>query len=364
MSTRKGYLKNVGVVAGATVLFCLVISCNGCGGKETKRITGGGSSFVNPIMQKWSASFKESNGTEIDYKKSGSGDGIKQMTSRTLDFGCTDVPMSEEQTKTAEKEGGDVIHVPVAMGAVAIIYNVPGIDKPLILDGKTLADIYRMAIKSWNDPAIESLNPELRGKLPKIPIILVFRAEASGTTKIFTEYLGKSNPEFKKEIPPSSEPKWKEGGTGQNGNDGIAGFVKNNAGTIGYVELYYAQKGDISFAKIRNRKGVVIGPDEDGVVGAAAETAMVTPPKEPPYTLHELTFSMTDIDGDRAYPICGLTYAVLYAKQPQSKGKKIVEFLKWAASDGQKFAKDLGYAPLPDDLVKKVKARLDQVKFE
>lgn len=365
MSRRKNSLVIVRGLAGAFFVACVVIGSNGCGGgnKETKRITGGGSSFVNPIMQKWSDSFRESNGTEIEYKSSGSGDGIKQMIARTQDFGCTDVPMSEQQTKDAQKEGGNVIHVPVAMGAVAIIYNVPGITEQLVLDGKTLADIYRMAITFWNDPEIAKLNPKLRDKLPNERIILVFRSEASGTTKIFTEFLAKSSPEFKQEIPPSSEPKWKQGGTGQNGNAGIAGFVKNNPGTIGYVELYYAKDG-FTFAKLRNRKGVELGPDQVGVVAAAAESAMNTPPKELPYTLHELTFSMTDIDNEKAYPICGLTYAVFYAKQPQNKGKKIVEFLKWAVSDGQKFAENLGYAPLPDALATKAKERLGQVEFQ
>lgn len=348
------------------MLVAAIFAVSGCGNRNDGaiRINGGGSSFVNPIMQKWSASFKESNGAEIDYKKSGSGDGVKQMTAKTLDFGCTDVPMTKEQTDVAKKDGGDVIHVPVAMGAVAIIYKVPGIDKPLVLDGKTLADIYLAKVKNWNDQAIVDLNPELKDKLPNLPIILVVRAESSGTTKIFTEFLSKSNSEFKEKIGAKSEPNWGRAGTGQNGNDGVAGFVEKNDGAIGYVELYYAQMGKIAFATIRNRKGKLIAPNSEGGVAAAAETAMSTPPKEEPYSLHELTFSLTDIDADQAYPICGVTYAVLYAKQPEKKGKKIAEFLKWATTDGQKFAKELGYAPLPSELAKKCHSRLDQLKFE
>jgi len=343
----------------------LVFAGFGCGGKnDAVRINAGGSSFVNPIMEKWSASFKESNGAEINYTKSGSTDGIKQMSVKTKDFGCTDVPMTKEETDAAKKEGGDVIHIPVAMGAVAVIYNIPGIDKQLILDGKTLADIYLSKINSWNDQAIADLNPELKGKLPSIPIILVVRAEGSGTTKIFTEFLSKSNSEFKEKIGAKSSPKWGKAGLEQQGNDGIAGFVEKNAGAIGYVELYYATKFKISFARILNRKGKALAPDDEGAVAAAAEAAMNAPPKEEPYSLHELTFSMTDIDADSAYPICGITYAVLYAKQPEKKGKTIAQFLKWATTDGQQFAKGLGYAPLPAELAKKCHARLDQLKFE
>jgi len=327
-------------------------------------ITGGGSTFVNPIMQKWSAVFHEKTAVKIDYKKTGSTDGIKQMTTRTIHFGCTDVPMSKEETETAGAQGGEVIHVPVAMGAIAIVYNLPGIDKQLILDGKTLADIYLLNVKSWNDPKIAELNPELKGNLPDLPIVTVYRAESSGTTKTFTEYLAKTHGEFKEQIGASSNPKWRKGGTGQNGNDGIAGFVKENAGTIGYVELYFANKGNLQFAKIRNRKNNAVSPDDDGAVATAALAAMESPPANEPYSLHQLTFSMTDIDGAKAYPICGVTYAVLYTKQSAPKGQKLVQFLKWAASDGQKYATELSYAPLPEALTKKVEARLDQVKFE
>ena len=339
---------------------------SGCGSKDVKRINGGGATFVHPIMEKWSAVYKEAKGVEIDYKKSGSGNGIQQMTSKTFDFGCTDAPMNKEQTETAQKEGGEVIHVPVTMGAVVLIYNLPGLEQQLILDGKTIADIYLGNVKTWDDPAIGELNPELKGKLPKTPIIPVYRAESSGTTKIFTEYLSKSNEQFAKQIGASTEPKWPQVGIGQNGNDGIAGHIKRdgNVGCIGYVEIYHAHKNDIKFAKIRNRKGVPISADAEGVVAAAAEAAMATPPAKEPYTLHELTFSLTDTDSDHAYPICGMSYAVLYKKQPANKGKAIVEFLKWATTDGQQYAKDLGYAPLPEDLRKKIHARLDQVQFE
>ena len=345
----------------------LLLNC-GCS-KDVKRIQSGGSTFVDPIMQKWSAVYRESKGIEIDYKKSGSGNGIQQMTAKTLDFGCTDAPMNREQTETAQQEGGEVVHIPVTMGAVVMIYNLPGVEEQLILDGNTIAQIYRGQagkVTTWDNEEIAKLNPKLKGKLPKLPIVPVYRAEASGTTNIFTEFLSKSNQKFADEIGVSQSPKWPKVGTGQNGNDGISGFVKNpeNVGSIGYVEIYYAQKNGIKFARIMNRKGMAISADDEGVVAASAEAAMVKPAEKEPYTLHELTFSLTDTDSDKAYPICGISYAVLYKKQPENKGKKIVEFLKWAASDGQKYSKDLGYAPLPEVLIKKILTRLDQVQYE
>jgi len=354
----------IGFVKACALL--LAISCCGCS-KGPKRINGGGATFVDPIMQKWSAVYKDEKGLEIDYKKSGSGNGIQQMTARTLDFGCTDAPMSKEQTEAAGKEGGEVIHLPVVMGAVVVVYNLPSIDKQLVLDGKTLADIYLGNIKTWDHEAIVALNKDLKGKLPSIAIVPVYRAESSGTTKIFTEYLAKVSEAFKNSsVGVSTEPKWPQIGTGQQGNDGIAGFVGNtaNVGSIGYVEIYYAQKNNIKFAKLKNKKGNEISANEDGVVAAAAEAGMATAPTKEPYTLHELTYSLTDTDGDKAYPICGISYAILYKKQPKDKGKIIVDFLKWATTDGQKYSNDLGYAPLPDELRKKIHARLDQVQLD
>ena len=345
------------------ILAAIAVGClTGCG-KDVKRINGGGATFVDPIMQKWSSVYKEQKGIEIDYKKSGSGNGIQQMIAKTLDFGCTDAPMNKEQLETAKKEGGDVIHIPMTIGAVAIAYNLPeASQKQLILTGKVLADIYRGVIKKWNHPDIAALNKDVG--LPEKDIVPVYRSESSGTTKIFTEYLSKSSDEFKTEIGSSTEPKWPKIGLGQNGSDGIAGFVKNNAYAIGYVEIFYAQKNEIPFAKVRNRNGIDISPDTEGSVSAAAAAVLDTTPDKEPYTLHELTFSLTDTAGSEAYPICGISYAVFFKKLPEAKGKKLIEFLKWATSDGQKFAKDLGYAPLPDGLIKKIHARLEQVQYE
>jgi phosphate transport system substrate-binding protein len=314
-------------------------------------------------MQKWSDVYNESTGVEIDYKKSGSGDGIQQMVVKTIDFGCTDAPMNSEQTQSAREEGGEVVHIPLTLGAVVLVYNLPGIDQQIVLDGPTIARIYLGEIKTWNDDAIAGLNPDLRARLPDAPIVPVYRAEASGTTRIFTEYLAKTYAGFARQIGVSSAPKWPQIGTGQNGNDGIAGFVKreSNVGSIGYVEIYHALRSGIPFARIRNRQGMAVAPDDDAV-RAAAEGALASASADEPYSLHQLTFSLADVNHDKAYPLCGMSYAVLYAKQPPGKGKAIVDFLKWATGDGQRFAPDLGYAPLPESLRKLIRARLDQIQ--
>ncbi len=336
----------------------------GCGGygKSGPRISAGGATFVNPIMQKWSGEYKKAKNVEIDYVSKGSGYGVEQMTAKTIDFGCTDAPMKKEQLAAAKEKGGDVFHVPLIMGAVAVVYNVPEIKgHELKLTGDVLADIYRKKIVKWNDPRLVSLNAGV--PLPDKDIVVVARADSSGTTNIFSEYLSKVSPDFKKDIGTSTKPKWPQGVTGQEQNDGVAGFTKDNAGTIGYVELLFAKKNGLPTARLKNRAGEWIEP-EGGAVTAAAEEAMKVKNDAEPYSLHDLTYSLTDADGKKSYPICGISYAILFAKLPKDKGPVIVEFLKWAASDGQQYAKEMDYAPLPEELRKKVQEKLGQVKFE
>ena len=338
------------------------LTLGGCGGSTSApRINAGGATFVNPLMQKWSGEYKKAKNVEIDYVSKGSGYGIEQMTAKTIDFGCSDAPMKKEQLATAKEKGGEVIHIPLIVGAVAVVYNVPDVSAPLKLTGDVLADIFSRKITKWNDGRIAALNPGVA--LPDKDIVVVARAESSGTTNIFTEYLSKSSESFKKEIGASTKPKWPQGVVQQEQNDGVAGFVKGNPGTIGYVEVLFAKKNQLAVALLKNRAGAYVGPDADGA-GAAAEEAMKTKPTTEPYSLHELTYSLTDADGAKSYPICGISYAILFARQPKDKGPVIVEFLKWAVSDGQKFAGELEYAPLPADLQKKAQDRLGAVTFE
>lgn len=345
----------------AAVLFA------GCKDKEggsadgdDKRIGGGGATFVDPIMQKWSNEYRAVAGTEIDYTKSGSSDGIKQMTEKSLHFGCSDAPMSKAQVEAAAGKGGDVVHIPLITGAVAVAYNLPGV-AGLTLSGPVVADIYLGKLDKWNADPIKALNPGVN--LPDLKITPVYRSEGSGTTNIFTEYLGKVSQDFADKVPAGTSPTWPKIGLGQKGNDGVAGHVKKNAGCVGYVEVSYAKLNGIPAAKILNRKGTPIAPDAADAVTAAAEWALTQKQTKAPYSLHELTYSLTDTDSDKAYPICGISYALVYKKQPAGRGKKLVEFLKWATTDGQKYAAELHYAPLPAELSKKVAERLAQIEF-
>lgn len=342
----------------AGILAAATFTTAGCGKGEVKRLNGGGATFVDPIMQKWSTVYNETKGIEIDYSKSGSGDGIKNMTNKTLDFGCSDAPMNKEQLDAAVAKGGDVVHVPVTIGAVAIVYNLPDFKGELVLNGKVLGDIYTGKIRAWNHPDIAALNKA--GTLPDKEIQPVFRSEGSGTTNIFKEFLYKTGADIK----PSTSAVWPKeaGGSGQPGSDGIAGHVKNNPYTIGYVEVTYAKKTGVPFAAIRNRAGKDVLPTPDAVT-AAADAAFEKTPTEEPYTLHKLTFSLTDTDAPEAYPICGASYALLYKKQPKDKGKVLVEFLKWVTTEGQKFAADLDYAPLPPKLRDDIAKRLGEVEL-
>lgn len=344
--------------------FLTLAGCGGGGdGGSTDttpvRVSAGGATFVDPIMRAWAKDYRKAKRTEIDYVKTGSGKGISDVTARTIDFGCTDAPMSRKELEAAKAAGGDVLHIPMTMGAVAVVYNVPGVEQ-LNLTGKVLAEIYLNQITKWNDPAILALNPG--AALPDKSIVAVRRAESSGTTNIFSEYLSKVHGEFKEKVGTTKEMKL-TGGVGQQGNDGIAGFVKNNVGAIGYVELAYANKNQIPTARLKNKSGKSVGPTADSVTSAAA-AAMAAKPSGEPYTLHDLTYSLTDADGDASYPIVGISYAILFTKQPKDKGPTIVDFLKWAVTDGQKLATELDYAPLPADLGKRAVTKLDGVTFE
>lgn len=335
--------------------------CGGCGKSGgAPRVSAGGATFVDPIMQKWSGEYKKAKNVEIDYVAKGSGYGISNVTSKNLDFGCSDAPMNAKEIEAAKTAGGEVVHVPVTVGAVAIVFNLDGI-KELKLSGEVLAEIYTRKITKWNDAKIAALNAGVA--LPDKPISPVRRSESSGTTSIFTEYLSKRSAEFAKSPGTSKDPKWAEGVDGKQGNDGIAEHVKNTPNTIGYVELAHAKKNGISYATLVNKAGKPVVPTAESVT-AAVEAAMKVKQEKEPYALHPLAYSFTDAEGDAAYPIVGASYALLFKKQPKDKGPVIVEFLKWVVADGQKFATELDYAPLPTDLSKKAAELLGTVTSE
>jgi phosphate ABC transporter phosphate-binding protein len=328
----------------AAVVGSFLIGCSGnTGGGSSKRLTGGGSSFVAPMMKKWAGAYQQAHKVEIDYTSSGSGNGVSQMIEGNNDFGCTDAPMNDEQLKKAAGKNGDVIHVPIVMGGVVPFYNLPDVKKPLRFTGPVLADIYLGKIKKWNDDALKSLNQGI--ELPDTPITVARRSDASGTSFIFTDYLSKVSPEWKEKVGASTEPKWPVG-VGAAKSDGVAGLVSGTPGTIGYVELIYAlDKKNLSVGVVQNKAGEFVTASLESVTAAAAGL------KDVP---DDLRFSLTDADGKEAYPIAGTTWMVLYVKQPADKAEKLKAMATWMTHDGQEMNKELHYARIPAALADKV----------
>lgn len=362
MKRRKIAESAFGVVVAIGAGMLILSGCSAGGSNQkVRRLSGGGATFVQPLIDEWKQPLYQAKGIELDYQAKGSGNGIQQMTKKTIDFGCSDAPMKKAQLEEALKEGGEVIHIPLTMGPVVPAYHLPGVDKPLVFSGPVLADIYLGKIKKWNDEAIRKLNQD--AKLPDMNILPVYRAEASGTTNIFTEYLSKVSPEFKSRVGASTQPKWPAGvGTGERENSGVAAAVKSNVGAIGYVEVRHAKKNGLQYGAVINKAGKpVLGSSE--TVTAAAASALHEKQTEEPYSLHELTYSITNATGENAYPISGLSYCVIYKKQPLQVGTTLKEFLDWAIHAGQTFAVGLDYAPLPEELVKQIEAKLQQIEL-
>jgi phosphate transport system substrate-binding protein len=330
---------------------CIALLSASAARAQDVSLTGSGSSFVDPFMQKIAAEYHKAHAQiKINYTQKGSGTGIKELSDKVTDFGATDAPMTDVQLKAAS--GGEMIHIPLVMGAVVPIYNVPGVTQPLVFSGPVLADIFRGKIQSWNDPAITKLNPGV--KLPDADITVVHRSDGSGTTYVFSEYLSKVSPEFAKSPGTGTALSWPaENKVGAKGNPGVAQAVQKAPGTIGYVELIYALGNKIPYGSVINATGKPIMATMEGVSAAAA--GMKNPPAD-------LRMSITNAGGDASYPISAFTYVLVYKNQADpAKGKAMVDFLKWAITDGQRLAPDLHYAALPEQIVKLNQAKLDGV---
>jgi phosphate transport system substrate-binding protein len=336
----------------------LVAGCGGCsggggGGGTATRLNGGGSTFVYPMMSKWASEYDKAKGVQVNYQSIGSGGGIQQMTAKTFDFGCTDGPMNPEQLQKAKEVGGDVVHLPLVMGAVVPAYNLAEINEPLTFSGPVLADIYLGKIKKWNDKALQDLNPNV--KLPAQDIGVVHRSDGSGTTYIWVDYLSKVSDEWQKRVGVATSVDW-PCGEGAKGNEGVAGRVKATPGAIGYIELIYALQNGIKFGAVKNREGATILADLKSVT-AAADNALKD--KNIP---DDLRYSITDAAGKDSYPISGTVWAVIYVNQPADKGQAVVDYLRWCTHDGQQFCEPLKYAKLPPGLVERMEKKLDVVK--
>src|SRR5438270_7760568 len=311
-------------------------------------INGAGATFPYPIYSKWFDEYaKVDPSVRFNYQSIGSGGGQKQILTQTVDFGASDGPMSDENLAKAP---GKILHIPTVAGAVVMTYNIPG-NPALKLDGETIADIFLGKIKKWNDPKIAATNAGV--KLPDNEIVVVHRSDGSGTTFIFTDYLSKVSAEWKQKAGNNTSVNWPTG-IGGKGNEGVSGQVKQTPGTVGYVELIYAIQNKMPYAEVKNAAGQFVKPTIESVTAALAVADIPD----------DFRFSMTDAPGKDAYPICSATWLLVYQQQKDAaKGKKLVEFLKWAAKDGEKMAKDLDYAPLPDNVQERVMKRIDEIKY-
>ncbi len=334
----------------------VALALGGCmrdGGSAVK-LSGSGSTFVKPAMDKWIDVYsKDKGGVEINYQGQGSTAGIKQMTERAVNFGCTDAFLTDEQLAAARQEGGEVVHVPLVMGGVVPAYNLPGIDRPLNFTGEVLAAIFLGDITNWNDQKIQALNEGV--KLPDLKISTVHRAEGSGTTAIFTEFLSKSSPKWKEKVGTSTAVTWPVG-SGEKGNPAVADNIGRSPGSIGYVELLYAlQKKDIKYGAVKNRAGQFVLADLQSVSAAAASLTDVPA---------DLRFSIVDAPGEGSYPISGTTWAVLYRKQSGDAGRELVKFFQWVVHDGQRYSEKMHYAPLPQALVRRIDEKLKTIQVQ
>lgn len=311
--------------------------------KAQVQLNAAGATFPYVIYSKWFDEFKKLTGVQINYQSIGSGGGIKQVIEGTVDFGASDGPMNDEQLKEAkQKRGTEIIHIPTVLGAVVLCYNLKEVNKPIKLDGKTIADIFLGKIYMWNDKRIASLNPDI--KLPNKSIIVIHRSDGSGTTYIFTNYLSKVSEEWAKKVGYNTSVNWPIG-LGGKGNEGVTGVIKQTDGAIGYVELAYAVKNHLPYATIKNKAGNFVTASFRSVTAAAEGSVKDIP--------EDLRAMITDAAGKDSYPISGFTWLLIYKDMKDKlKAEALVKFLKWAMEKGQSFSEDLYYAPLPKSIIK------------
>jgi phosphate transport system substrate-binding protein len=316
-------------------------------------LTGAGATFPAPLYTKWFDEYNKLTGVKVNYQPIGSGGGISQITEGTVDFGATDGIMTREEQSKAETKSGPILHIPMAIGSVAVICNLASIGPgQLRLSGDVLADIYLKKITRWNDPAIASLNPDL--KLPDAPIAVVFRSDGSGTTYIFTNYLAKVSPEWSTKIGNAKSVKW-PGDIGGQGNAGVAGQVQQIPNSIGYVELAYAKQNKLAWAKLKNAAGNFIEPSLEATARAAEG---VTLPDD-------MKVMLTNSSNPDAYPIAGFTWILAYVNQKdKDKGEALAKVLWWAIHDGQKYTSALDYGSLAGPVVTKAENAVLSIKYQ
>jgi len=316
-------------------------------------LNGAGATFPYPIYSKWFSEYhKVHSDIQINYQSIGSGGGIRQVTEGTVDFGASDMPMTDEQLKDAQsKLKTTVLNIPTVLGADVPAYNVPGVTGEVKFTPDVLAGIFLGKISNWNDPAIAKANPDI--KFPNQEIFVVHRSDGSGTTFIWTDYLSKVSPEWKTSVGSGTSVKWPKG-LGGKGNEGVAGSIRQLPGSIGYVELIYAEQNKITYGSVRNSAGSFVKASLESVTAAAGSA-----PKMPA----DFRVSITNAPGKDAYPISSFTWLLIPGQSKDAgKGKVLADFLNWMVSDGQKMTSSLSYAPLPENVAAKVKDTIKQIK--
>ncbi len=308
----------------------------------TITLNGAGATFPYPLISKWSSEYNKINpNIQINYQSVGSGAGIKQITAKTVDFGASDAPLTEQEYSNVS----GILQIPESIGAVVIAYNLPGIQQGVNLSGDVIADIFLGKITKWNDPRIVSLNPGIQ--FPAKDIIVAHRSDGSGTTFVFTDYLSVISPDWKSKVGKGKSVNWPVG-LGGKGNEGVSGLLSQNPYAIGYIELAYAKLNSIPYAYIKNKAGKFIEPTLETTANAAASAVPTLPAGDASWS----SVSIVDAAGDNSYPIGSFTYLLVYKDQADpTKGKTLAEFLWWVVHDGQKYSSDLLYVPLPKEVV-------------
>ncbi len=326
------------------------------GAKATKpqrqaRIYGGGATFLNPMMVKWMEEYQKKTGHKVSYQSLGSGAGIEHFTTKAFDFGGTESTLNADQLKRATEVGGEVLHIPVCMGAVVPTYNLPGVDQPVRFTGKVLADIFLGKITKWNDPALQEINPKI--DLPAKEIAVVHRSDGSGTTFVWVDYLCKVSKQWDSYIGRGTTVKWPVG-SGQRGNEGVAEHISKTPYTLGYNELTTAVNRKLQYGPVQNREGEFVRGTLAGVTAAAGGGLADIP--------DDLRYTITNMPGKDSYPISGSAWVLVYANQKTEKGKALADFLRWITHEGQDYCDYLQYARLPPGLVERIEKKLEKIK--
>jgi phosphate transport system substrate-binding protein len=337
------------------LVVCLLLGlATALGADSAILLNAAGATFPYPIYSKWFDEFYQHQNVQINYQSIGSGGGIRQLMAGTVDFGASDMPLSDDQiTQFKQARGGvGVLHYPTVLGAAVPSYNIEGVSADLNFTQKALAGIYLGTINKWNDPEIAKANPGV--KLPGADIVAVHRSEGSGTSYIWADFLSKVSGDWKNKVGKGASPNWPVG-LGGKGNEGVTGLVKQTPNSIGYIELIYAIQNKIPYGKVENKAGKFIKADLASVTAAAAGTAKDMP--------DDFRVSITDAPGATAYPISSFTWLLVPEKIPDTAKRDAVKnFLKWMITDGQKYTESLSYAPLPKPVVAKEMKAISEVQ--